>query len=70
MLPQTRGFSFQHDAPLDMRFSPGLGLTAADLVNTWSEADLADLLPNVMGLCACAVVIVTLSVLHFRKTFD
>jgi 16S rRNA (cytosine1402-N4)-methyltransferase len=39
-----RGFSFLHDAPLDMRFSPGLGLTAADLVNAWSEADLADLL--------------------------
>jgi 16S rRNA (cytosine1402-N4)-methyltransferase len=39
-----RGFSFQHDAPLDMRFGPSLGLTAADLVNTWSEADLVDLL--------------------------
>lgn len=39
-----RGFSFQHDAPLDMRFNPDFGLSAAQLVNTSSEADLADLL--------------------------
>ncbi len=39
-----RGFSFQVDAPLDMRFNPGFGLTAAQLINTTSEADLANLL--------------------------
>jgi len=39
-----RGFSFQVDAPLDMRFNPDLGLTAAQLVNTTPEAELADLL--------------------------
>ncbi|MBI3738718.1 MAG: 16S rRNA (cytosine(1402)-N(4))-methyltransferase RsmH [Chloroflexi bacterium] len=39
-----RGFSFQTDAPLDMRFNPDLGLTAAQLVNTTPEAELADLL--------------------------
>ena len=36
-----RGFSFQHDAPLDMRFSPSQEVTAADIVNTYSEAELA-----------------------------
>ena len=40
----SRGFSFQHDAPLDMRFSPDQQLTAADIVNTFSEADLAHII--------------------------
>lgn len=38
-----RGFSFQHDGPLDMRMGAD-GRTAADLVNTLAEADLADLI--------------------------
>lgn len=37
----ARGFSFQHDAPLDMRMDVSSGQSAADLVNTLSEADLA-----------------------------
>jgi 16S rRNA (cytosine1402-N4)-methyltransferase len=36
-----RGFSFQCDAPLDMRFDPRQGLTAADIVNNFPEAELA-----------------------------
>jgi 16S rRNA (cytosine1402-N4)-methyltransferase len=36
-----RGFSFQQDAPLDMRFSPDQKVSAADIVNTASEAKLA-----------------------------
>ncbi len=36
-----RGFSFQHDAPLDMRFNPEQEVTAADIVNTSPEAELA-----------------------------
>lgn len=39
-----RGFSFQHDAPLDMRFNPNQKLTAADIVNTFSEDEIAHLL--------------------------
>jgi len=39
-----RGFSFQADAPLDMRFDPQNPVRAADLVNNLSENDLADLL--------------------------
>jgi 16S rRNA (cytosine1402-N4)-methyltransferase len=39
-----RGFSFQADGPLDMRFGPDLTTTAADLVNKLSEQQLADLI--------------------------
>lgn len=39
-----RGFSFQQDAPLDMRFDPASPTTAADLVNTLPQDELADLI--------------------------
>jgi 16S rRNA (cytosine1402-N4)-methyltransferase len=39
-----RGFSFQQDAPLDMRVSPGQDVDAAEIVNNYSEEDLANLL--------------------------
>lgn len=39
-----RGFSFLQDAPLDMRFGPHLTQTAADIVNSYSERELADLI--------------------------
>ena len=39
-----RGFSFQLDAPLNMRFDPGQELTASDIVNSFSEQELAKLI--------------------------
>jgi 16S rRNA (cytosine1402-N4)-methyltransferase len=35
-----RGFSFQSDAPLDMRFNPGQGPSAAEIINSYSEQEL------------------------------
>lgn len=39
-----RGFSFRFDAPLDMRMDTSSGITAADIVNTYEEEDLANLI--------------------------
>jgi len=40
----SRGFSFQHEGPLDMRMDFSQGETAADLVNSLLEEELADLI--------------------------
>ena len=39
-----RGFSFRTDTPLDMRFDQSAGLSAADLVNTYREDEIADII--------------------------
>ncbi|MEB3830308.1 16S rRNA (cytosine(1402)-N(4))-methyltransferase RsmH [Phormidium sp. CCY1219] len=38
-----RGFSFRQEAPLDMRMDRAQDLTAAEIVNHWDEAELADI---------------------------
>jgi 16S rRNA (cytosine1402-N4)-methyltransferase len=40
----SRGFSINFDAPLDMRMDQSQTLTAEQVVNSWSEADLARIL--------------------------
>ena len=39
-----RGFSYQHDAPLDMRMDAAAALTAREVVNTWSYEELRRIL--------------------------
>lgn len=39
-----RGFSYQYDAPLDMRMDRENDLRAVDIVNTWSEEKIAEII--------------------------
>jgi 16S rRNA (cytosine1402-N4)-methyltransferase len=41
---EERGFSYQNDAPLDMRMNQSKGITAEEVVNTWSEQELAEII--------------------------
>ncbi|MFH1315707.1 MAG: 16S rRNA (cytosine(1402)-N(4))-methyltransferase RsmH [Candidatus Uhrbacteria bacterium] len=39
----SRGFSFQSEGPLDMRYDQSQGQTAADIINNWSIDELAEI---------------------------
>lgn len=56
-----RGFAYKVDAPLDMRMDPTRGITAAEVLNTYSHGDLARVLKTYgderfAGKIAAAVV--------------
>ena len=44
LFEETYGLSFTNDVPLDMRLDPRNALTATQIVNTWPEQKIADLL--------------------------
>jgi 16S rRNA (cytosine1402-N4)-methyltransferase len=41
---EERGFAYRHDAPLDMRMDQDSGITAAQVLNTYDQADLERIL--------------------------
>ncbi len=69
-----RGFSFQRDEPLDMRLSPQLTVTAADLLNGLNRNELEELFQKYgeekRARLLAAAVVRARSLKPFRTTFD
>lgn len=70
---EERGFSFRFDAPLDMRMNERAGTTAADIVNRYSEEQLADvfyLYGEMINSRRLASAIVKARAAHALQTID
>lgn len=70
---EERGFSFRFDAPLDMRMNERAGTTAADIVNRYSEEQLADvfyLYGDMKNSRRLASAIVKARAAHALQTID
>ena len=72
---ESRGFSFRFDSPLDMRMNKRAGKTAADIVNEYEEAALADIfylygeLRNARKIAAALVKARTVKKIETTKDF-
>lgn len=69
-----RGFSFMREGPLDMRMNPHLPLTAAEIVNTWSEKELGRIFREYgeekQWRAAARTIVEVRQTQPFLKTFD
>ncbi len=65
----ARGFSFRADAPLDMRMS-GAGMSAADLIKSASEAELAQILREYGDIPKAAILARAMKQALPKTTFD
>ncbi|MBQ3353453.1 16S rRNA (cytosine(1402)-N(4))-methyltransferase RsmH [Candidatus Saccharibacteria bacterium] len=61
-----RGFSFKNNGPLDMRMDGRQKLTAADIVNGYSERELADLFINYGEIPAGRAAMFARIIMHHR----
>lgn len=75
-LATERGFSLKGNAPLDMRYDQRRTMTAADVVNTYSQSDLKDLFVNYADFTEKKAEELAQTIIHERKknristTFD
>lgn len=65
-----RGFSFQTDAPLDMRMDKRLGVTAKDLVNALGKKELYELLTHYGGEQHARIIVDAILRARSRKPIE
>ena len=64
---ETRGFSFSHDGPLDMRMDREQQLTAADVVNGFPEKKIAEILEKYGEMSLGSARKVAREIVQWRK---